>query len=564
MKIVLVGPGADGGASGQTEVTAAALHMLAESGVAEVTLIAQDPDAVHSHFGLPAVPRVFGADASLGDDERTVHLRKVIDSARGRITDIDIDDPIFDLINAIAGAKALVITTDVIPGSLRPSALYEYAALSELAKLFSRPVFLSAQVIDTALTELHRELLAETLNRCALVGIASGPSRAFAQTLLQDKSRLRHTVEDAIVLDDHAPAERPSTPYCAVAIDPPHDATEAGIAADDLARLLDHVIAETDLDVVLVPGRPSGTTAEQRAADNRWRTRVASRLTAGGRASAAPSRGGVTDTARIVRNASVAISTEALPLAYAVSGAVPAIGIYDDLPTREHMTAILGAAGQAKYALPAVSVSSGHAALAFDRLWKTRSAVAKTLARQNAPLARVSHAWWADVAAILNDEKRPAIVTATPPAEEPFPPALADALAALTARQHHTSEAATTRELDLQALQNRAEADASEALQLERKLAESQATVSELEYRLTVSAAALKAGQELASRMAEPLFSNELRPPAAPLAQGELEAQIQALTNTRTFRWTRRARGAYGKLRRAAGRVLRRLGLRRR
>lgn len=561
VKIALVGPIAcagDAESPGGTEVLAAALRMLAESGITEVAIIAQDPDAMRAQFGLPAVRRTFEDTSGVTSEERETRLRRVIDAARGRITDIDIDDPVFDLINAIAGADGLVIAADVIPGSLRPSAIYEYAALTELAQLFSRPIFLSAQAIDTALADRHRDLLAETLNRCALVGLGSRQSRSFAQDLLQDSSRLRDTVDDTLFLDNHTvSAGNPSTPYCAVALHQPSGATETNSTVADLARFLDDVVAVTDLDLLLVPGGGSGATPEEPDSQKQWRARVVSHLEQGARARSVPSRSGVVDTANIVRGASLVISTQSQPLAYAVSGSVPAIGIYRDIPAGESMAAILGAAGQAKYALPSVSVGSGHAALAVDRLWKSRRTVVRTLDGHKSILAKRSRAWWSEVAAILNDVKRPPALVVPFPAEEPFPPVLARALSALSTWQRHAWAASTRRELDLLVLRESTELGAGENLRLERELAESQATVTDLEYRLTVGTAALTAAQGLTARVAEPLFRELLRPSTAPVAQGELEAQIEVLMNSRTFRWTRRARHFYGALRRVALRLFR-------
>jgi hypothetical protein len=560
VKIALVGPvgrAGDAESPDGTEALAAALRMLAESGITDVTIVAQDPDATRVHFGLPAVRRTFEDTSGVTNEARETRLSEVVGAARGRTTSLAIDDPVFDLVDAIAGADGLVVVAEAIPGSLQPSAIYEYAALTELAQLFSRPIFFSAQAIDTALTDRHRQLLAETLKRCTLVGMGSRAASSLAQELLQDRSRLRDTVDDTMFLEDQASTVIQSTPYCAVAIHQPRGATEADTTVEDVAHLLDDVIAVTDLDLLLMPGRPSGATPKEPDSQKRWRARVVSQLENGTRARSVPSRDGVIHMANIVRNASLAISTGAQPLAYAVSGSVPVIGIYHDIPTGERMTSILGAAGQTKYVLPAVSVGSGHAALAVDRLWKSRRTVARTLSSQKAHLARLSRTWWGEVVSILSDVKPPTLVVASPPAEEPFPPALARALSALSTWQRRASEATTRRELDLLALGESTELGAGEILRLERELAESQATVTDLEHRLTVGAAALTAAQKLTSRVAEPLFRELLRPSTTPLAQGELEARIEALTNSRTFRWTLYARRSYGALRRVARRLFR-------
>lgn len=534
----------------------AALHMIVAAGMTDITVVALDPEETHADFGLPAVRHVFSGDACLPDEARETRLCSVVDAARGRITDLGIDDPVFDLIDAIAGADGLVIVAGSVPGSLQPSTIYEYAALTEIAQLFSKPIFISAQAITGPLTDRHRELLTETLERCTLVGLGNSESRYLARELMPDGSRLRDIVDDTMFVGYDA-AEVQQPPYCAVTIHDPWAATGDDFLVGALAPFLDHVIARTELDVLLVPDHLSVAGPDGPDSQKRPRDGILFQGEHGARVRFSGSRGDFRDTAGIVRGASMAISTRCEPLAFAISASVPAIGIYSDLPAGQHMAGLLRAAGQGKYALPAISVASGHAALAVDRLWHTRRTIAKTLGGQKANLEQRSRAWWEEVASILNDDARPPALVGAYATEDPFPPALDQALSALSDWQHGLWNAMATRELERLDLSERAKLDGREIQGLERHYAESQAAITDLEYRLTVGTAALSAAQQLASEIAEPLYGELLRPATGLLAHREFEPQIAAIMTSRTFRWTRRALDTYGAFGAFARRVFR-------
>lgn len=529
MKVTLVAPtvaGSDGVALCDNASLAAAVQMCTAAGMADITIVAPDPDQVQADLGLPAVRGVLSGAASLGNRDSERWLRRVVDAASGRVTDLNPDDPVLGLVNAIAAADALVIVAGSVPGSLQPQAIYEYAALTEIAHAFSKPIFMSAQGLNAALTDRHRQLLSETLDRCSLVGLGNPEARSLAVDMTTDGSRFRDIVDDTMFVGDASDgAQHPA--YCAVATQEPRDTPVEAYLLPAVAQLLDHVVASTGLDIVHVVANPSESSGDFR------------------------------DAARIVRGASMIISSRCEPLAFAVAGSVPAIGIYDDVPTGQRMVGLLGAAGQANYAIPAVSVPSGHAALAVDALWASRQVIAKALTDQMPRLEQLSRVWWEEVASILRGDPPSASVVVFQPPGGVFPPALGRDLAALSDWQRGVWKATTDRELAAAALQERAELDGQEILRLEREFAESQAAIADLEYRLSVGASALSAAQQLVSQVAEPLYSQLLRPATGLLAHPEFEPQIAAIMTSRTFRWTRRALDFYGAIGAFARRAVR-------
>lgn len=559
MKIALVGPlvaPADSERRGDRAALTAALQMIASTGITKVTIAAHDPERTHADFGLPAVRHVFDGDAWLGEEAREARLRSVVDAARGRTTELSFEDPVFGLIDAIAGADGLVIVAGAVTGSLQPSTIYEYAALTELAELFSKPIFMSAQALTGPLTDRHRQLLAETLERCALLGLGNKESCALARELMSDSSRLRDTVDDTLFVGDAAACAQ-DAPYCAVAIDDPWTTAGDDFMAVEFAPFLDHIITRTDLDVLLVPSHLSGDVPNGSDSHQPLRDRLLVQSEQAGRIRFSASSGAFRETAGIVRGASMVVSTLCEPLAFAISASVPAIGIYSDLPTGLHMRGLLRAAGQGQFALPDVSVASGHASIAVDFLWQNRGRLATARDARKANLEQRSRAWWQEVAAILSgDATPPAVVGAYPP-EDPFPPELDHALSALSDWQHGLWNAMATRELDRLNLRERTEFNDREVLNLERRFAESQAEIADLEYRLTLRGAALSAAQVLASQVADPLYGELLRPATGLLAHRDFEPQIAAIMTSRTFRWTRRALDAYGALGAFARRVVR-------
>lgn len=198
MKIVLIG---DIGWPnlyhlGDEAMTEAAIQMLQQRGLSDITLIAGDPAVSSAFYGLPAVPRI-GFSGKWSRSRLHSHLSKVTDGLRSS----SLVTPPTDVITAVEQADAVVIAGGGNMNSQHVHHLFERAALARIAKFFGKPLFVSSQTVGPKLKDGDRSLVAEIVEYATLFGARERPTHGLVQELSDDPQKIVHTMDDAILLE---------------------------------------------------------------------------------------------------------------------------------------------------------------------------------------------------------------------------------------------------------------------------------------------------------------------------------------------------------------------------
>lgn len=474
--------------------------------------------------------------------ERDERLDNVLRTARGETGLIAWDDPAWEVIESVIASDAVLITGGGNLSSQWPEHVYERAALGELAELLGKPLVISGQTVGPALTGRDGELVGALLRSARLIGVRE--ARSFDVATELGATRVVRTLDDAAYLSEagHDEPTASRDPYVLVTLAPYAGSTPPATFAARTARLLDEVAAVTGLEVLLLPhvgsvlgGEPVGDAVPHEAVRD---------ASTSGRLSLLPivAPG---EAARLAREATFSISTRYHPAVFAASGGVPWLTISVDEYTDVKLAGHAANFGLTESALSSISLAAEDALDTFKATWESRDAIRDhLLALRERDLAHVS-AWWDAVAAALAGSQ---------PTIEHLPEA--DALTWLDPRLIDRNVGLREwvrdqgRDRVGTAIASR-EAEESRA-RLELCLLDAQAEIGQLaseaelaEHRAAEAEAGLLAAQNLMASVAEPIFKASLRsiPPS------RHEQELQAVLNTRTFRWSRGARAVYARLR---------------
>lgn len=546
MRVLLLGDiGLEGGLLhvGDEAMFSEAVSNLRERG-ATLYALSATPDESIERYGLDrATGRIdFSARFAGTLAERDERLDKVIRTARGETGLIAWDDPAWAVIESVTASDAVLITGGGNLSSQWPEHVYERAALGQLAELFGKPLVISGQTVGPALTGRDGELVGALLSSARLVGVREARSYEVATEL--GATRVVRTLDDAAYLGEagHPEATPSRDPYVLVTLAPYAGSTPPATFASRTARLLDEVAAVTGLEVLLLPhvgsvlgGEPTGDAVVHEAVRD---------ASASGRLSLLPVVA-PREAARLTREAAFSISTRYHPAVFAASGGVPWLTISVDEYTDAKLAGHAANFGLTESALSSISLATEDARDTFIATWENREPIRDhLLALRERDLASVS-AWWDAVTAALAGGQ---------PIVEHLP--AADGLSWLDSRLAERN--ASLREWVRDQGRDRVgtaiagrEAEESRA-RLELDLLGAHAEIGQLasdlelaQHRAAEAEAGLMAAQDLVASVAEPMFKATLRsiPPS------RHEQELQAVLNTRTFRWSRGARAVYARLR---------------
>lgn len=530
---------------GDEAMLEAALEALRQRGVADQTVVSSDPASTEERYSVRAVARV--GFALLDSDAQDSRLAAVTATAAGERNLLAPSDPAHAVIAAVAASDGVLITGGGNLSAQWPEHILERVAIARIAAALGRPVVMTGQMVGPHLDERAGRLAAELIAGASLIGVRDVESRAIVQQLVGDRA-VSLLPDDAAMLGiDDTPSPEPDGPVIAT-VAPwvgglPIDDVVSGIA-DQLAIMSD----TAGKDVLFLPH--VGTLGTTDDGDSAMHRQIISRLGHGECGQLEPAR----IAARRHRSASFTFTTRYHPAVFATSHGQPVIAAAVDDYTASKMRGALAFVGATDGLMPLGAVGTRTArALARD-IWRTRQEV-RTVALDRADaIARAREAWWDSVVDHLTKEGRATNPLVVEPASrlslvDPEVGADVERLnrTLLPAGTERGLQSLRHAAVEARAVRARNERDAARK-ELADALVELKArddTVRELEDALT-------AAHRVQSALADPAVRRAL---SRNVERYVPPSTIEALLETRSFRWSRGARRIVGSIRRLTGRA---------
>lgn len=390
MRVVVIGDvGVVGGMMhiGDEAMFDAMVEALRARGADAITGISSAPAETAVRYGIDAIDRI-GFEGSRA--EMQARFDAVVAAADGA-AGLPREDPARAVIDAVAGADAVVIAGGGNLASNWPLHVYERAALGAIAEHLDRPLVVSGQTFGPRLEGVDRKLVGGLLRSARLVGVRERASERLASDLGVAPDRLAANRDDAsfLALGD-IPGPDGADPSILVSLSVhlgglPRDETIARLAAS-----LDALAERTGLPLLFHPHFGS-LDPEVAAGDELLHDAIRDRL---GAPSAALQPGDPRTAAQLARNAAMLVTSRYHPAVFAAPAGVPIAAVSADDYTSVKLRGATGWWDQDGVIDLAVAASAeGGDALA--RIWEGR-AQARDAAAGARPDAEASSAAWFD------------------------------------------------------------------------------------------------------------------------------------------------------------------------
>lgn len=390
MRVVVIGDvGVVGGMMhiGDEAMFDAMVEALRARDVDVITGISSAPAETADRYGIDAIDRI-GFEGSRA--EMQARFDAAVAAADGA-AGLPREDPARAVIDAVAGADAVVIAGGGNLASNWPLHVYERAALGAIAERLDRPLVVSGQTFGPRLEGVDRELVGGLLRSARLVGVRERASERLASDLGVAPDRLAANRDDAsfLALGD-IPGPDGADPSILVSLSVhlgglPRDETIARLAAS-----LDALAERTGLPLLFHPHFGS-LDPEVAAGDELLHDAIRDRL---GAPSAALQPGDPRTAAQLARNAAMLVTSRYHSAVFAAPAGVPIAAVSADDYTSVKLRGATGWWDQDGVIDLAVAASAeGGDALA--RIWEGR-AQARDAAAGARPDAEASSAAWFD------------------------------------------------------------------------------------------------------------------------------------------------------------------------
>ena len=351
-KVVLIG---DIGWSGlyhlgDEAMTEAAIDMLRDRNITDITLIAAEPEVSTEMYGLPSVTRL-GFRKQWSRERMEARLAEITSALQRS------DMSRSEVFDAVAASDAVVIAGGGNINSTHVHHLFERVALVRIARHLDKPVFVTSQTLGPELRPTDAALVREIIEYATCFGARESTTLRLAMTLGGDADRVVRTMDDAMMLtpgeaDRDAVAEMGLPERYIIGTFSAHNRT-TNLSADDyngrLAKTLEQMSDQFDADVILVPHLgsfdPSVAThdlvSHQKILDATDNGRIAA-------LGLLPAR----QVTALTEGAILSVSTRYHPAVFAPSLGTPAVTITTNYYSAVRMRGALDNVGMGRYAMP--------------------------------------------------------------------------------------------------------------------------------------------------------------------------------------------------------------------
>ncbi len=531
-----------------------ALAEIASRCDADITAVTSNPTVVHDRYGVKAAP-LLGFDHRVGsayDTNRERRLQEILDGTAA-------DPAAVSMRMAVADADGVLVCGGGNLSASWPHLLYERLTLLALAAQADIPAVLVGQTVGPTLTGRSAARLTDAFGGAAFVGVRDIPSAQLVRQL-SPEARVLHHEDDAAQLPSAArPHELPDR-YVAF--------TVHGNGADDrvVERYVDfvgHLHATTGLPVVLVPhtgvlvgpGVP-GTDADLMATMAKHHPEAAWLHPLPVHTS--------TVSAAVLRHAEAVVSARFHPIVFALSSGVPCMGLASGHYTDIKLSGALAHHGMADWRLPMQSLGTGAAEALFDELWQRREELRTHVAVRDSERRAAHTARWDLVVRCLEGHVPEPDDLSDPPMVAALSPDTVNTDAALTwseqmqrTIQEYELRADRSEEYALSlrdALDQEIDARAHDRREAEHAQALLHAELAAARDELAQANWSAAAARELAGRLRVALDRGPAVAPPPTSDAAALQRELDAMRNTKLFRWTAPARRLYGRIRTSGSR----------
>ena len=542
--------------AGDEAMAEAFVAEMAHRGEVSVTAMSGCVEDTKRRYGWNAVPR-FGFGALAGSRTACEERLSAIEAAaRGQADAIPWDDSAWQVIDAISGADAIAVTGGGNLSSTWPEHIYERAALALLAGIFAKPFIVSGQTLGPYLLGRDGDLIAQLLNSARLVGVREADSLELLGRLGIPREKSILAIDDATYIAGAVPAwSAPAVPYIAATFAPFPGILGQDIHHDLIVSLLQHSIATTDCDVVLIPHQ-GGSVDGDSTDDLAFHSEIAAAV-GEGRVHQAPMMTSA-EIAELTRGASLVISSRYHPIVFGLSGSVPSVGIGVDAYTSTKIKGAMANYGLDSFHVGPGAFAHGDASEAVASAWAHSEAVRNYLDDANSLRRDDSETRWDSAYSALSGESPTtpqslSSLVALSDGGAPRPNEMLDRWSSQLGHRLATQDFAHAEALrSLAAAEGRID-------DLEMKLAAALANLDDARLERDQFHASTSAAQKLAADLLAPNVralaestARAARDEAAEIALrlAASERELASLYATRLFRYARGPRAIYARVRR--------------
>ena len=342
-----------------------------------LTVMSADPRRSADELGVDSIP-TFGFAGRANGSEREAMLQ--------RFDEVLASDPHLWACNADRGwalTLEAIRTSDAViiagGGNLSrawPGHVFERVALVRAARHAGRPIATTGQALGPFFGVRNRELVAEILAGCTIVGVRDPQSLRIASDLGVADERLRCSFDDAVGLEPAEPTSaRPIVadgPFIAVTLNR-FDAAAESLAGEHLTEQLVGLSLDTSATIVLVPhvGDVTGSEIREDVAFAQQLREGAGRA-ANVRVVPIPTP---CEAVWYCRHASMVVSTRYHPVVLALANGTPALFIWQDGYTKMKGEGALAALRQGGWSLSVPQLNAGLLRRMAVRLWDARGRI---------------------------------------------------------------------------------------------------------------------------------------------------------------------------------------------
>lgn len=375
---------------GDEAMTEAAIDMLRNRGVSDITLVASEPPIAEAFYGLPSVSRI-GFSRGWSRRGNDGHLKKVT---------IALADNTYDegtVYSAIRDCDVVLIAGGGNMNTRDYHLLYERLATKRIAEHFGKPLYVSSQTVGPMLSPEDRELVVEIADYALGFGCRETTTAALLQEHVAYPERIHLTLDDAIVLaaDDSAYKAVDELagdgPFVVASFTDHHGTIWRDNASyyQDIAHACRTIAEYNNVDVVLAPHAGSldsgETSRDQHSNDaiarlaNSDRVRATRMITA-------------REDVALIEKAALSLSTRYHPTVFGPAVATPTIGIAPSYYSSVRMRGSMSQVGLERFVLPTSSMhlvpDAAAEAIAQD------TALTTFLNGSRDRASSFQHAWW--------------------------------------------------------------------------------------------------------------------------------------------------------------------------
>lgn len=367
------------------------------------TVISGSPEWTAKRYDVAAISPIGFPSVTEGTEEdRERLLSNAIERVQQRRFEAptDKESSLLTLIRAVDGSDGVLISGGGNLCSSWPQHLYERVALIRIAHLLNKPIVVTGQTIGPDLSELERSHLESALPLAKIVIARERSTYQLALSIGVDPDALFYCLDDAFFMaTEAAPPRLPelaagSDEWVAITLAPFWDPAQEETEIQSFAASLDRVVDALEMPLVFLPHVAGGDGI---VADKEVARRVVARMERADYTRVLDIQQ-ARETCNATRMSSLVISNRYHPIVFAMSAAVPAIGIYSHEYTRMKIEGALSHAELEANAIEHNAATGEGLAQKAAEVWRMRKQQGEQMTSMRPAWANTERHRWRRIA----------------------------------------------------------------------------------------------------------------------------------------------------------------------